>query len=421
MKAQLTLLAFALIGSAGCQLEAPERSQLFNRFSTVTAGSDEMLSALGSREGGGEFNDAQLETQVIAVASSAERRLEVAFEHLESTAVAQSLVDAQERGVDVRVVGDIDHRNQAGFRLLTDPMVGLRDNGDGIEPVTFGDGEIFYSPQPTVEVLRAGDLNRMTHNFIIADESRVVNLTGGFFSPEAGQTFQIGFDVTSEDIAKDFGDELVQMYGGMFSTTLSTFNGPLKSDTNTRTHYPTDLGDLEIYFGPQERLTKRLIDEIYKARASVFIATESLNNNFIRDALRYKAESGFDVGVVVSTENRDSAFSRVDELRELFDDMRGGDILPDLRLAEGVKLNMVIIDANPSPINGKTYKTKVFVLSQPLLESISFTTSATGTEARASDSFSDANMWVLTRTSINPEPNVDRFIKVFEFLFNKGQ
>ena len=414
-------LLVALVLTASCDTEAPDTKELFNRFSTVTAGSGEMLSALGAREGGAQFDNTAIEQQVIAVIDSAQVRLEVAFEHLESTAVAQALVNAQDRGVDVRVVGDIDHRDQAGFRLLTDPMVGLRDNGDGLDPVTFGDGAITYSPQPTVTVSRTGPQNRMTHNFIVADQRRVFNLTGGFFAPEEGEIFQIGFDATSEDLAKDFGDELVQMYGGMFSTTLSTFNGPLKSDTNVRNHYPNDLGDMEVYFGPQERVIKRLMDEIYKARASVFIVTEELTNNFVVDALRYKAENGFEVGVVVGAENRDVPFSRVDELRDLFDDLRGGDVLPDLRLLDGVRLNLVIIDANPSPINGKRYKTKAFIMSQPLLESISFVATAQGSEARASDAFTDSNMWVLTRTAITAEPNVDRFVNVFEFLFNKGE
>ncbi len=416
--------AVAVIASlAGCEGQAPDKGELFNRFGTVTTGDPALVGALGVGPGGNVLTNAQVEQEVIAVIASARVRLQVAFEDLESQAVAQSLIDAQRRGVDVRVVGDVDRREQSGFRLLTDPGAGLKDNGDGLPPVVFGDGALSYSPAPTTEVARSGDQNLMTHNFVIADDVRVYNLTGGFID-EGRPVAQIGFDAISEDIAKDFGDEFNQMYGGMFATTLSAFNGPLKTNTNSRTHYPNDIGDLEVFFGPQERLMKRLIDDIYGARASVFVVTESFTNTFVADALRYKAENGFKVGVVVNRENRDVPFSRVDNIRTLFDGIRegqGDDTLPDLRLTSGVHLNMVIIDAEPSPINKARYKTRVYVLSEPILESISFNNNGDGTEARPADAFSDANMWTLTRTAVAPEPNVDRFINLFEFLFNQGE
>jgi hypothetical protein len=51
-------------------------------------------------------------------------------------------------------------------------------------------------------------------------------------------------------------------------------------------------GVWEFYFGPQERLMKRVIDELYAARASLQIITPLLTNTFVVDALRYKARIG---------------------------------------------------------------------------------------------------------------------------------
>ena len=80
--------------------------------------------------------------------------------------------------------------------------------------------------------------------------------------------------------------------------------------------YFTQHGYLGLYFGPQERLMKRVIDDAYGATSSIRIVTESFTNQFLLDALRYKASIGYTVQVVVDAESIDAENSLADELAE---------------------------------------------------------------------------------------------------------
>ncbi len=413
-------LALAAVGLVSCDTAAPDTRDMFNTMHTLTAGDAALVQSATGKAGGSTMSNTQLEQHIIDAIGTATRTIEAAFEDLESEAVAQALIDAQRRGVRVRVVGDIDRSEQAGFVKLTSNG-GLEPNGPGRDgqAVVFGNGELTYNPQLIAVITRPGEQNRMTHNFVIIDELRVINLTGGFFAGNP-DVAQIGFDSKSEDLGKDFGDEFNQLHGGQFSIVLDTFNGPQKSNTNNRTHYVNDLGDLEVYFGPQERLLKRVVDEVYNARASVHVVGEEFTNFFLSEALIYKAINGFNVGVVVDTDGADVDFSKLEIMQNAFDDVRGGsDVLPTIRTADNIRLNMIIIDADRSPINGKQYRTRVFVLSEPLLEAIAFTAGNQPTP-RAADAFADANMWVLNRFVTQPNTNVERFIDIYDELFERG-
>jgi hypothetical protein len=397
----LILLALALC-AASCDSAPPDDAPYFNRYRLLIGGED-VPGAIG---------EAALEDEIIAVVNGAQRELSVAFESFESERVAEAMIAARDRGVRVRFVGDADLQDQAGVRRL------LAADIDAV----FGDGPFSYSPEPNSIVSRAGEHNQMAHNFVVADEREVITLSGGLFGEEV---HQVGLRITSEDMGKDFTDEFNQMHAGVFATTLSAFNGPIKSITNDRYFYPTNDGVLQVFYGPQERLLKRVIDELYAARASVFIIAESFTNEFIDDALRYKAMNGFEVGVVVDEEGAAAPFSQVERLRDDFDGIRGqGEPLPSIRTRPGIRQTVIIIDADASPINGERYETKIMVLNQPLVASLSFV-DGPRTEARPADAFTDGAMWMLTRPPSAPDDglgdNTNLLIENFEALFNSAR
>ena len=378
-----------------CANDAPDPGDVFNRFGLIEAGP-------------GALAESDLEVQAVALVDAATVRAYGVFEDFSSEAVAQAFIRAHERGVDVRIAGDIDRRQQRGFALLEAAGVHTR----------FGNGALDFELEPTRRATSDGDASRVTHNFIVVDSVRVLNLSGGFL---AGESHQLGFEVTSEDIGRDFEDEAVQMTGGVFATTYDNYNGLLKSDVNNRRHYRTDSGDLEIYFGPQERLMKRIIDATYAAKSSVFIVGEGLENVFLAEALRYKAMNRFEVAIVLDESLRTDNHPVAEALISDLNDMRGdGDVLPDVRFHPDVQLNMVIIDANDSPHDGRSYATKVFVLSQPLVASSGFIRAGQGYQGRAADSLMDSNMWVLNRIPGLRERNVDSLIGLFQSFFTEG-
>ena len=257
----------------------------FNRFESFSVGPDQNYA----------YELVDLEARTQQVISSAQVSVRAAFENLNSVAVANTLVNAARQGIDVRVVADIDRRGQDGFNLL---------EREGIE-VIYGDGEILWQAVFGEDnVLRTGEDNRMMHNFVIADGLRMINMTRGFPPAEGPlaevDPIQVGFIAHSEDLVKDYGDVFDQLHGGVFSTQLTFYDDTVSSDTNNRTFYPLQDGVIEAYFGPQEPLVKEIIDQIYAAKASVYIASHEFRNGEIARALRYKAEAGFDVRVVVA-------------------------------------------------------------------------------------------------------------------------
>lgn len=422
------LLCALALSTSGCDTSAPETNKSFNRFELFVAG-PETPSGLSTTE---------LEDRAIAVIESAEWRVVAAFETLDSTRIAQALLDAQKRGIDVRFVGDIDNAEEAGTAMLINAETGLPPfEGKDQDPkpfanlgetvrqrYTLGDGAITYAPDPVSTVSRTGNDSRMTHNFIVADVRRTIAFTGGFEADERGnEVFQVGFESISEDVAKDFDDEFNQMFGGVFATTLNAFNSPLKSETNNRFFYPGNAGPVEFYFGPQERLIKRVVDEIYKARASVLIVAEEMNNFYIAEALRYKAMNGFDVGLVVDSERKDPSYSKFDDLQDDFDGIRAGDdTLPSAREIPGIRQTVVIIDSNRSPIDGQRHRTRVLVLSQPLVSSLSHVQDGQRLLARPADAFMDGHMWALNRwpdtTDAQGAANVNQMVQDFSEIFN---
>ena len=170
----------------------------------------------------------------------------------------------------VRVVGDVDRRTQTGFQQLEDSNV----------EIVYGDGAISWQAVFGRELVnRTGEFNLMTHNFIIADRLRILNLTGGF-STDGDELTQAGFIAASEDLVKDFSDMFDQLHGGIFATSQTFYDDSVSADTNNRTSYPTEDSIVEVYFGPQERLVKEIIDRIYSAKASVYVA--SMNSRTMR-------------------------------------------------------------------------------------------------------------------------------------------
>lgn len=267
--------------------------------------------------------------------NSATKRIDIAMTSIRDAELAQALVRAKQRGVVVRAVGDADFSADAGFDTLRGADI----------PVTLGDGAISYLPDPTLTsilqtcndiedeqgayrqctrrgsdvqpgdglMLRPGSYNVMSDQFIIIDELTVYNLS----SPDTGQTtLWVGFKSQSQDLVIAFSREFQQMFGGVFASTLDVYNGPVKSTVHGIVYdshigadrpgrrvqllegYLTDQGLMEVYFNPQQRLIKELIDEIYKARGSVFLMTDTLENKYVIDALAYKAKF-FDVRIIL--------------------------------------------------------------------------------------------------------------------------
>ncbi len=251
--------------------------------------------------------DSNAKSRLIAEIAAEDERIDAAFWTLEDTDVANALVAAQSRGVKVQVVGDVDNAAAAGFAALEAADI----------PVVYLSGEFEYLPDPNLSpvlpngvITRPGPTNEMSHTFVILGDVTVWTFASPFL---ADRTPEIGYRVVSELLNEDFTREFRQLYAGVNAIELDIYNGPTKSMVHKHPYETvrgepffysdslyTDQGRLKLLFNPQNRAIKTMIDELYRAKASIFIQTDSIDEPYVLDALEYKANAGFDVRIVVN-------------------------------------------------------------------------------------------------------------------------
>jgi hypothetical protein len=229
--------------------------------------------------------------EMVAVIEGADDELIVALPHLTDGFLTEAILAKHAEGVDVRVISDIDQASDPGIVALMDAGVPLRLGDAGIT---------YFDFALNVDVSWTSSQVIMSHAFAVADRHDVVSATAvGGDSPGA----QVVFQIQGEDVANDLWTEHNQIFGGSDATALTAFSAPAKSIADARWVYPTDTSvPLEMWFGPQERVTKRCIDAIYSARTSVRVMSNELVNDGLVRAMQEKASWGFPVEAIVGPE-----------------------------------------------------------------------------------------------------------------------
>lgn len=349
--------------------------------------------------------------------------LDVAVTRLTDDEIANAMVTAKKAGAKVRVVADADYAADSGFAILAANDIDVK----------FGNGELRYLPDPTLssildncgfaavgdkvtcpsidffvplsarQMVRPGSYNLMSHNFFILGPRVVWN----FASPmTSDSTIPLAWRIDGELLKESFWREFNQMHAGVFATTLSIYNGPIKSGTQFSPIYVTEYGEFRMRFGPQERVIKTIIDDVYKARASVFIMTDSLTEQALIDALEYKASNGFEVRVIVNETAQDPEM--LPRLRDV-----------DVRLAPSsldYVPTMVIVDTEPNRRN-EIEQRRVHVASHPIWKTAPFqvfvSTPNDYLEIYKSDYFVDGLLWSLYAYKGQESTNIDQLTRLF--------
>ncbi len=328
----------------------------------------------------------------IDVVKRAERSLRVALPAGEERHITQAIIDAWGRGVDVEVVTDIDRAGDLGIEELLEVEI----------PVTLADGEITYFDfNVGDDVSWESHETLMTHSFVIADRRRMVNATGLGFE-RTGPT--VIMEAIGEEIVEDHLSEHNQVFGGADATSTTAYDGLAKSVADSRWMYPTQTDvNLEVWFGPQERLTKRLIDAVYGAKASIHVLTNDFANEGMARALEAKAADGFEVEVIVGPSFGASAaiLSRVleDETPNLTKyQVNSVESLPTL----------VLIDYSKARDNNR-YQSRAMVLSHDLYSAARLHRN----QEVVSDQLIDGNLWVFNDYD-EPSPELTSLFDLWE-------
>lgn len=319
-----------LVAIVGCA--APDRDASFNTFEIVV-----LDGAAGPN------------AELAALAEGATRTLAVALPTVDDPALAEAIVTAHERGVDVRVVTDVDRADAAGVVVLEAAGVPLQLADAGVTYFDFARNE---------DVGWSSEQVRMSSAFAVADGDRIVvttaagDLAGGPRPTLLGQ---------SEELAEDLISEHIQLFSGTDATSRTAFDALAKSIADARwAYWSQDSEVVELWLGPQERPLKRMIDAVYASRGAIRLIADDVADEGLARALQQKAEDGFDVEVVVGGSFGSLSSALSDVLRN-----RAPDV-PLLRATEGGPLPTLLFTDFGRGRDGRWHNPRVHIFSHPV-------------------------------------------------------
>ena len=328
------LLSILLVASA---CTAPNASEMFNQIDLELV------------DGAIDTNDA-----FVSVIDGATDSLAIALPIGTDTTLTDSIIDAHERGVAVEVVLDYDARAEEGFAALIDAGVPhkLADDGLGYFEFSFN-ADVSWSSEQTI----------MSSAFVVADQQSFISSTtaGGLQAGPRVLVSGIG-----ENLVEDLLSEHNQLFGDADAVAVTAFDAPAKSIVDNRWSYWMSSGpQLELWFGPQERVTKRIIDAVYGAKSSVWVMTDDFANEGLRRALQTKASQDFDIRVITGPNLGNSSSALMRDFQTKTDDVWKREV------ASGRVPTLVFVDVEPAR-DGRYYPAQVFIVSHDLYSSARF-------------------------------------------------
>jgi len=348
----LLLVLLPLVASCG----APDLQAAFTRFDVqVTDGSGAVQ-------------------QFVALIDQADKTLDIALPALEDTDLSDAIIAARDRGVKIRAITDYDQAGDAGTVALLDAGVPVTLADDGITYFYFNiKADVAWTSQQTI----------MSDAWVIADRKEAV------VASEAGSKqdgTRVTIDIVGEDLLIDLEAEHNQIFGGEDAVSKTAYDDLAKSQTDNRWAYPTQTDQImEVWFGPQQRLTKRIIDAVYGARSSVKVLTDDFANTGLTAALESKAREGFDVQVVVGPAFASTSYFESQQLVDATPDVHKHRICGDVEVP-----TVVLTDYDPAR-NGRQYPSKAFVLTHSLYAAARL---FRGNEV-ITDQLIDGSLWVF--------------------------
>jgi hypothetical protein len=203
-----------------------------------------------------------------------------------------------------------------------------------------------------------------------------------------------------------------QVFGGSDATATTAFDDSAKSIADFRWLYPTDSQmALEIWFGPQERLTKRMIDAVYSAKSTIWISSDQIINEGLIRALEYKARDGFDVRVLVG-DKQPAQFNPRTPPALLANETPN---VPKRRLSGELLPTVLLIDYEDAR-DGNNYPTRAFMLSHDMVSASRLFQQTTV----ANDQLIDGNLMVLNDWKTDLHPDMVELRTLFDSMYERG-
>ena len=223
--------------------------------------------------------------EILTNINNTKSSIDMAIYGYSSTPVLERAIkDAQNRGVKIRLVYDVDAKNQ------------------NIYPDTFKFVNLIANSKSDSGLK---DSNATMHNkFYIFDNKAVI--TG---SANLSHTDMSGFNsnniivINSPDVAKIYKTEFEQMFNGNFhSAKIPTVNNK--------------ANNMQIYFSPQDKsISSAVLPIIENAKDYIYIPIFVITENRVVEALIKAKQRGVDVRLISDALNASSKYSKIKVLR----------------------------------------------------------------------------------------------------------
>ena len=221
-----------------------------------------------------------LERRLVARLTDAAERIDAALYHLNSALIADALIEAHNRGVQVRMVTETDNIDEEAIGRLQEVGIPVADDGD---PDSY-----------------------MHHKFIVIDERYV--WTGSYNTTYNGaykNNNNVIF-IDSVPLAYNFVQEFRELFldmevgkpSGGFVTKLS------------------DGTQISTYFSPKNDTISPLLQEVQSAKKSIYFMAFSFTHDALGDAMRDCFESGVDVQGVFEARQVDDRYSEHNAMKD---------------------------------------------------------------------------------------------------------
>lgn len=203
--------------------------------------------------------------------------------------IKQALINAQNRGVKIRLVYDLD-KNNKNYYPDTLPLLN-------------------YIKDSSCDNANSATKQYLMHNkFIIFDNKTVftgsANISPSDLSNYNSNTFII---IKSEKIAQLYEKEFNQMFSGKFH------NAKIKTPKNK---FIVGATELSVYFSPQDNtITNQIIPLINKSKESIYMPTFLITHRGLTEALISAKNRGVKVKIIVDAGNANNKYSQHQKLR----------------------------------------------------------------------------------------------------------
>ena len=211
-------------------------------------------------------NHYSLEKRLVERLTTAASRVDAALYHLDSTPIADGLIKAYHRGVQVRVVTETDNIDEDAIGRLQEAGIPVADDGD-----------------------RA---SYMHHKFIVIDERYV--WTGSYNTTYNGayRNKNNVIFIDSVPLASNFTQEFRELFRQMRAE---------KAAGAAVVHPKVTLSDgtqLFTYFSPENDIVSALLQEIGAAKQSIHFMAFSFTQDALGSAMRERFEAGVHINGV---------------------------------------------------------------------------------------------------------------------------